>query len=604
MKGLDLRKFHKVREDAKLAILSHPDGHEIRIAKSVISPSLREQLSKLKMADGGDVEKKDESITATAKSLSRAGEKMKGIKGVHEPSRSNPQGGTSVAGEYSQFGAPGSPMSGVPTAKHLHRQKLEEMKAMPKPPLMADGTNPDDSSQAPLEISQVDPNSTEGKGLAQLTPQTPSQPMDPESPAPAIDRVPASQMGPPAPEAGPAAIDDYSQNTAGDPNQINPAQIKQELTQEDQAWQNDLNNGHIHPETYSSLFAKKDTLGKIGTIFGLMMSGAGSGLSHQPNALLGMMNQQIKNDLDAQVQSKTNAQNYLKINLQQQLQQGQLAKMVQEGKLNEAQARAALINANVSAYALANIQMNRAALHKMTQNIQKLPLGSPQRVQAENTLAMMFQGVNNENFNIADRAAAAAALAGTATQSGSGSEAAFQRKDLALRMSGNDKLAQNMEDKHIPGIKGEASIPLNSADREQINSGITFQQQLDRFRNWTQAHSGDLSPADINEGMALSAGLNNAYRQATHGGVFKESENQFIGKVIDEDPTKFFNSIRVMPKLDAVKRDSAAQLDQLLKSKGFAGYSGSSSGGSQPQYKIVNGVKYKRGPKGEAIRVK
>ena len=64
------------------------------------------------------------------------------------------------------------------------------------------------------------------------------------------------------------------------------------------------------------IFAKKDTLGKIGTMFGLLIGGAGAGLAHQPNMLMEMMNNQIKNDLQAQEQSSLNKQSFLKINQQ------------------------------------------------------------------------------------------------------------------------------------------------------------------------------------------------------------------------------------------------------------------------------------------------
>ena len=67
-----------------------------------------------------------------------------------------------------------------------------------------------------------------------------------------------------------------------------------ELKRESDAWAQDLANGHIEPKTYHDLYAKKDTLGKIGTLFGLLVSGAGAGLSHQPNAVMELMNKEIK----------------------------------------------------------------------------------------------------------------------------------------------------------------------------------------------------------------------------------------------------------------------------------------------------------------------
>lgn len=54
---LNLSKFKKVKEDEHSATLEHPSGHQIRIAKKLLSPDVHEELSKLpmKMASGGKV---------------------------------------------------------------------------------------------------------------------------------------------------------------------------------------------------------------------------------------------------------------------------------------------------------------------------------------------------------------------------------------------------------------------------------------------------------------------------------------------------------------------------------------------------------------------
>lgn len=78
--SLDLSKFKKHSEDMHTATLQHPAGHKITIAKSALTPKMREQLSQLKphidskpkkMDDGGDVS--DQS------SLSNNGNTGKGL---------------------------------------------------------------------------------------------------------------------------------------------------------------------------------------------------------------------------------------------------------------------------------------------------------------------------------------------------------------------------------------------------------------------------------------------------------------------------------------------------------------------------------------------
>lgn len=92
--------------------------------------------------------------------------------------------------------------------------------------------------------------------------------------------------------------------------QVPPEQDAAEMTAQHMALGDDLNQGRIKPETYNSLFESKSTLGKLGTLFGLMVSGAGSGLAGQSNSLLDMMNKTIQNDLDAQRENQKNKLNW------------------------------------------------------------------------------------------------------------------------------------------------------------------------------------------------------------------------------------------------------------------------------------------------------
>lgn len=61
MKGFNLSKFKKVKEDKQWATLIHQDGHSLTIAKAPLSPIQRKQLENLamhetpKMAEGGEI---------------------------------------------------------------------------------------------------------------------------------------------------------------------------------------------------------------------------------------------------------------------------------------------------------------------------------------------------------------------------------------------------------------------------------------------------------------------------------------------------------------------------------------------------------------------
>lgn len=547
--------FKKVHEDGDKAILKHKNGSELKIAKATLSPKHLQDLKALPLyqAEGTYIPEEDKPEPQATQPPQAPVNIFVGGQQPQPAPQPQPTPAPTPAPMPQAVTPPPTPQPSAP----MHQPTQAE-----KPKTIA----PQPVQQQPVEEQQA---------------QAPEeQPMveEPEREIAAQPRVPAT------------------------PEEKKALQL-QEYVGGDQAFTNDLNNGHITPKTYSDLFASKSTLGKVGTLFGLLVSGAGSGLAKQPNAVLEMMNQEIKRDLEAQMKSKDNAINYLKLNQAQQLQKSQVGLIGAQAKLTQTEAAQ-------KAFALSQMQMNRAAFHNLVSQNQKLPVGSPARKAGDQMLAMMYQAINNENFSIADRAAAAGALSSMVSTSG-GQEGGFQSGNTALRMSGNTPLAEDRESKHFPGVSGQASVPLNGADRQKIDTGIRFDRQLNEFIDWTQKHSGSLSPTEYKTGVAKAAELQAAYRAATNGGVYKEGEQNFISKIIDSRPTKFFNSIRVVPQLKAVAHENKLRVDQTAKNLGFNGYSGFQSkqskqpqGGNQPQYKTVNGVKYMRGPKGEAIPVK
>jgi hypothetical protein len=84
--------------------------------------------------------------------------------------------------------------------------------------------------------------------------------------------------------------------------------------------QKDVLDQKISPKTYNDLLWKdKSVPGKLGSLFGLMLSGMGSGLTGQPNMLMEMMNRTIENDLNAQKSTKEGNRNLYQLNLQHQM---------------------------------------------------------------------------------------------------------------------------------------------------------------------------------------------------------------------------------------------------------------------------------------------
>lgn len=377
---MNFSKFKKVADTDSHAIFRHDNGSELKVAKSGLSHGMRKQLDGLPIyaADGAD-------IPTSLKADSSQDEVETGVPGIniniHPPQddsaeayKADPQY-QNLLSDYQKKVPAGSALENVSDPADVQAKrdydKLQDYKKHPE------SFSQFQAGNAKGIDAIAEPPAAQGP-VPDAAPASVPQGQDQQSPSPQLAQS-APQMARAPQAAAPVQPVDHKQV------------IHQQLSQEDQAWQHDLDNGHITPQTYQSLFEKKDTLGKIGTIFGLLLSGAGGGLSRQPNALLQMMNGQIQNDLTAQEQSKNNAQNFLRMNQQNQVNQAQIKNINSE--------------AGVRAYTLANMQMNRAALHSLVMKAQQLPVGSAERMKADQTLAAMSQAVSNENFNLSDQAA-------------------------------------------------------------------------------------------------------------------------------------------------------------------------------------------------------
>ena len=350
----------------------------------------------------------------------------------------------------------------------------------------------------------------------------------------------------PMPAAAPASPDTSPVASTPDPNAAPPATpptqlpmpatyagIKQsalnELSTEHKNFEQDLIDGHITPKTYQSLFADQNTLGKVGTLFGMLLSGAGSGLTHQPNAVFAMMNQQIANDLQAQQESKTNAMNYLKTNQQALMTQSQSRNLDQATK--------------IQAYNLSKMQMNSAALHSLVMKVQTLPQGSSERAAAEQQLAALNSSVQQDNFNLADRAASASAyykMMGVGSQSAAQDpEAAFKQQTNFLRMQGGVGAAKaaDMEAKHVPGYADQADREIPDDLRAKITAHDVLANKAQDLQNYIQQNRLTMSPSKRAVAQQKAAELTAYYSQSVDSGVMTQGRMAWLDKQISENPT-------------------------------------------------------------------
>lgn len=359
---------------------------------------------------------------------------------------------------------------------------------------------------------------------------------------------------------------------------------KQQLDQEAQTFEHDLNSGHITPQTYSDLFHSKNSLGQIGTIFGLLVGGAGSALAGQPNNLIEMWNKVITNDLDAQKASVTNKQNFYKIN--------------QQDLMNKAQIKEINADTATKSYALAQAQMLQTTFHSMADKAAKLPPG-PEKQKTEMALNALYPLMKDKINNINDLASGAVgyfnALSGGAGNGVPGDESGFQKQQMMKRMMGGaegEKMAQLAEARHLPGIGGQADRDIPEDKRNSVLAMNVLDNKIQDLLSFAKAHKGTISPAQRAVGEQKAHELMNFYNNSIQGGVLTEGRLKWLDEQVKKNPTSVFQDILGNnARLEEIKNSNSTRRDLMLQQLGFKGAPKSAQA---PEIQYRHGVPHKR----------
>lgn len=336
----------------------------------------------------------------------------------------------------------------------------------------------------------------------------------------------------------------------------------QALDNERKNFIDDINNNQIDPNHYMNSLGVG---GRISSAIGLILGGMGGGIMHQANPALQVINQQIDRDIKAQEANLGAKQSLLHNNLQQ------------FGNMRDATDMTRVMQMDI-----VSNQLKQAAATAQS------PLAKAAALKASGELDMQA----------APMAAQLAMRKATVNMMGSLNQDPQKTPALIsmLRQSGAPgamEQAKSLEERYVPGV-GVAGVPVPAAVRENLVAKQTLQQRAQDFYNWASQHSGDLSPTDQNIGQTKAAELQSLYRNSINGGVFKKGEQEFIDKIVDSDPTKFFNSIRVLPKMKEVINSNNAQMDVLKKNYQLP----TAQPQQEPQYQTRGGVKYMKVPGG------
>lgn len=553
---MNLKGFKKVSEDDSKAVLENDSGHAFTIAKKALKKEHLQRLKELPLhAAKGDV--------------------------VEDPTQDLADEGanaSSVDGPVKKYAGSTKPRGNFMSedAKHSIIDRMIENPNVPAKELLAQelknrGPRADKAPAQPAPVS--------------LAPQEAPPPVVPEAqPAPMLaEAQPQSDAAPIGVEAQPVSGGEQTfQNTRQDVFEQHAAEFGQEAAMFDQ----DMRSGHITPKTIQSLYDDQNVVGKIGTLFGLLVSGAGSGLAHQPNMVLEMMNKEIDRDLDAQKQSKTNAQNFMRLNMENELNKSNVS-------LNQAQRMGILADIQLKADTHAKNQAILGALGIMRNTTDKLPPG-PQKSQAMQTYAGVEQ-------------------AATAQILHNNQEAAFRAQQMNLRklemlgVSGSGSMASANEERHVPGI-GDSSIPVPGNVREELVSHQKLQDAAEDLFDYTKNHTTLIpgTPA-YNVGEEKAETLRQMIREGMLGTVFRESEKPLLEKFVPNNPGGFLKAFQAQPKIKALLESNILQGNALKSAYGLPTEQTKKSkkeDRKEPETVIYNGKRYRRGPDGKAIEVK
>jgi hypothetical protein len=226
-------------------------------------------------------------------------------------------------------------ISGLSQSLRKELDKMPLHQAEPEIPIPEPTANASPEPSAPVpEVAQPEEKTKESPKKTEKEVQD-EQLLSDQAASPAPAPPPQEAASPASPEL-PADQTMPADQTAQQPiGPTPPAQDALQRTANNMAFRDDLDKGFIKPKTYEDILWKdKSVPQKILNFFGLMMSGAGAGLTHQPNMLLQMIDKTIANDMEAQKTDQSNRQNWYKMAVEHE-------RYKSENDLTNAQAEAA-----------------------------------------------------------------------------------------------------------------------------------------------------------------------------------------------------------------------------------------------------------------------
>ncbi len=401
------------------------------------------------------------------------------------------------------------------------REKIATLQAEPEPvklyaggsqngPVAKDDGAPELVAPAPEQAQGIAPGQQAG-----IAPPPPMQAQEPQ-------QVPQAQPSggvPPKPAVMPEAGQVNITGERPKPPPPTPQQVAAQMTNEDLNFQKDLAMGHVKPETYQSLYAKKDTLGKIGTLFGLLVSGAGAGLTKQPNAVMEMMNKEIERDYDAQKTTQGNAQNWRTLAQKQEFQKAQMEQMGYQNLLTLGQAQAipsqieaskaqtqqAYANAGLATQQSGLIKAKLGALQYLQDQANRMPPG-PLKDAAQsafdNLSSNMKTNIEQTNLKTAEEMAAQDKMIAQEDEHDSGVD--LEKLTLLKNVAASSSMLDGIPNKQ--GVDADAIRQAEEEAKMVAANRAAYSLYRDAFKDLDKKFAASaLNPEEYNAQVELAA---------------------------------------------------------------------------------------------------
>ena len=301
---MNLKDFSLLKDEGDHYVIGHPKGKSIQVMKSGLSEKAHEEIKK--MSKGGEAQNYDDGGDVNSSSVDDTQDSAPPVTTAPDPSIASSLGQdvrNAISDTAHAAGTVFSPVLSVAGdfAKGLLNTPSQDQVS----------ASPSESTPNPIPNSLPETNSQAGalpsssaQQSEQLTLPNVGQGLDAEAAALKSGAEAESKEG----QQNAQAMQDYINQSQAEV----AAQKKryEEFKQKDEKLQKAFFN-KIDPNRY---WNDKSTGSKIASSIGLILSGLGSGLTHQPNMAYEMLQNAINRDIDSQKNDQSKTMNLWKMN--------------------------------------------------------------------------------------------------------------------------------------------------------------------------------------------------------------------------------------------------------------------------------------------------